>query len=178
MKRWWIGIVTVIALVLIGGSFCTVGQRSHYICIDCGMYYQDRVMFGIPMPSYQREQRTDWYDRRIGMPHEHRWTKTTCTAGLTIWQTPTYFACGKAEPLIDGKWAAIILARLEPLDLDVKYHRELTHQELKHREAATAGWQSFDPTWKDDQVLTWWRKTEKFLEDPSAWSEDFGKFGK
>lgn len=136
-------------------------------------------MFGIPMPITNREPRTDWYDRRIGIPHEHRWSKTTCTAGLNLWQSPTYFRCGSAEPISgNGDWLAKILTRLEPLGLDVRYHKELTHQDPEHREAAAAGWQSFNPAWKDEQVFSWWRDTEKFLANPSLWSggrENFGK---
>lgn len=177
MRRWGVFLIVLVLLSLAGGTFFTVGRRSHQVCVDCGMYFQDRVMCGISMPSHRRELRTDWYDRRIGAPHPHRWTKSSCTAGLNLWQSPTYFSCGRGEPLTaTGTWVATVLGRLEPLDLDVKYHKELTHQVLAHREAAAGAWGSFDPKWKDEEVRAWWEKTKDFLGDPNAWREGFAEF--
>src|SRR5262245_25217257 len=141
MRKVVVGGVALIVLLLAAGTFCTVGSRSHYTCLDCGLYFQDRVMFGFAMPIHERRSRTDWYDRRIGAPHVHRWSRSSCTAGLNLWQSPTTFACGRQEPLVgwDG-WVMKVLARLERLDLDVTYHRELTHPNLDHREAAAEAW--------------------------------------
>jgi hypothetical protein len=91
----------LLPLLLLGaGTFCTVGRRSHFDCIDCGLYFQDRTLLGIRFPKYERRRRTDWYDRRIGTVHDHRWSTSKCTAGLNLWNKPTLFWCGRAEALV------------------------------------------------------------------------------
>jgi hypothetical protein len=77
-----------------------------------------------------------------------------------------------------GRWQLDrgVLGRLEPLDLDLKYHQEITHQDLEHREAAAAAGAWFNPAWKDDEVRAWWLKTVKFLATPAAWVGDFNSF--
>src|SRR5262249_34314366 len=156
VRRAMVGRGILIAILLLTGTFCPVGKRSHYACSDCGLYSQDRVMFGIPMPIHERRPRTDWYDSRIGAPHPHRRSKSSCTAGLRLWLSPTYFACGTAEPLIlwEG-WVLKVPLRLGPLGLEVKYHQELTHASHDHREPADESWKRFDPDGKDEEVRRW-----------------------
>ena len=157
-----------LALLLLAGAgtVCRVGWRSHYECIECGFYFRDRTFFGIAFPIHERRLRTAWYDRRIDKPHDHRWSKSSCTAGLNLWGSPIGFWCGDQESLVGSdRWVSQVLARLEPLELDLPYHSELTQADVDHRNASMAAIQDFDPNWKDAEVLWWWERTCTDLAD-------------
>jgi len=49
-KRPIAGSVLAVLLVLGYASFFTVSSRSRHFCIDCRMYFQDRVMLGEDCP--------------------------------------------------------------------------------------------------------------------------------
>ena len=86
MRKWAaLGAVLSVLALLAAGSLDTVGRRSHYPRIDCGLYFRNRVMFGVPSPRYEPRPRTHWYDRRLAVPHGHRWSRWSCSAGLNVW---------------------------------------------------------------------------------------------
>ena len=77
---------------------------------------------------------------------------------------PTSSACGDPEPLVwSDSWLVPIPLRLEPPNLDVKCLQELTHARLDYRTAAAEAWSNFNPAWKDNEVLRWWKKTSTEL---------------
>ena len=164
MKKAGVAGVLVLPLLSAGSTLLPIGQRSHHTCIDCGFYFQDRVLFGLSTPIGEHRPRTDWYDRQIGIAHLHRWANSSCTETLNLWQQSVGNFCGDQEPLVGSdSWLVPILLRLEPLGLDVQVHQELTHPRLDHRSAAAEACTAFDPAWKDDEVRRWWEKTSADL---------------
>lgn len=96
------------------------------------------------------------------------------TYELNVWQTTIGYGTSPGYDPIgfeSGLWRA--LNRLEPLNLDVPFHRELTRDDREHRMAATATYHCFNPRWTDVEVLQWWDKTQAYLADPALWTYDF-----
>jgi len=148
----------ILILILVGlGTVLPVGTRTHQGCIDCGLRRKDLTLLGVAMPTETRTPRSDWYDRRIGAPHQHRWTKLSCTRSFNLWGGTTLWACGPWDVYPgDDTALAAILNRLEPLDLDLPFHDELTHADAERRRAASTAARKFDPAWKNPEVWRWW----------------------
>jgi hypothetical protein len=112
------------------------------------------------MSTKERTPRSDWYDRRIGAPHDHRWMGLSCTRGFNIWGMTTLLGYNLHDAYPDDHATLVgILTRLEPLDLDVAFYRELTHPEAERRTAAAAAAGKFNPAWKKQDVLWWWEES-------------------
>jgi len=41
--------------------------------------------------------RSDWYDRRIGAPHDHRWSALACTQGFNLWGMTTLWTYNRHQ---------------------------------------------------------------------------------
>jgi hypothetical protein len=172
-RRTWV--ISVVLLIAIWPSFSvTVGRRSHLLCLNCGTTRLERIMFGIDFSVDHRQPMTDWYDRRIGGSHAHRWRSVNCTAYLTVWQQPRGFACPVIEPLEElHDRLPDILNRLEGLDLDRAYHERVTAEDYNARAAAVTTGYAFRPSWSDDEVRKWWEDTKAFLSSPKLWEAGF-----
>lgn len=172
--KWLIAGCTLIAILLAAGTVLTLGKSSEYSCVDCGMHREDIVFLGVRKSRLERRVRTDWYDRRIGLHHEHRWTKTSCTTGLNLWHSPTNYAYSESEPLAsDYFYLASILNRLEQLNLDLEFHRDISHPDSRHRLAAAQAWLAFSPCCHDETLRSWWGKARTYLADRSLWNQSF-----
>ena len=165
--------VLAVCILIVISLNLTVGHKAAYTCLDCGLSRFEKAYFGHSIVRDDRNSRTDWYDRRRGGVHDHRWVGEWHTdlnvLGHEVGsrnpenREPRYFEAGLVR----------VLRRLEPLDLDVAYHRALTHQNAEHRKAAWDAFGCFDPRWTDVAVRDWWRKTRAYLEAPEMWAFEF-----
>jgi hypothetical protein len=153
--------IIALILILVGlGSVCTIGTRSRFGCIECGLRRRDRTVFGGSMSADTPTPRSDWYDRRIDLAHDHRWTRLSCTRRFNIRGMTTLWTCGPPDAYPDDDASVVgILARLEPLDLDIPLYRELTHPESDRRMAAAAAAGRFNPARKKQDVLWCWEES-------------------
>jgi hypothetical protein len=163
------GLLLGLGLVYISTNL-TVGETWHRTCLECGLVRHHRVMFGSESTRDVRSMRTEWHARRMGPHPEHRWELTSRVVGLSVWQTGTgYGASPRWEPALYYSPLPRILERLERLNLDRDYHRDITHDNEEHRAAALIASHCFDPRWNDEAVREWWRKTRLYLQDPTRW---------
>jgi len=154
MKKWIIGFLL---LLILAGTVWPIGRRTYFGCIDCGMRRKDLTLFGTKFSTDTRNARTDWFDRRIGPPHQHQWSRLSCTRGFNLWGMTVFWGCGLREgyPGADAMLAQI-LSKLEPLDLDLPFHRELTHSDPDRRNAAASAASKFDMAWSKQDIWRWW----------------------
>ena len=175
MRFWLIsGIGLLAGLILTFAiAFTTVGQETRDVCRECGLERLRKTHLGSESIREKSTAWTEWHRRRAGIHPEHHWALASIT-GLNILHAHASYRWGPAG---DDWWItndtdrlARILRRLEPLDLDVDFHRHLTQGEDRRRGAARSTTWCFDPRWSDESVRAWWEKTRRFLEDESHWN--------
>jgi len=162
--KWVIMIVPVVLALLLGISlYVTVGERSWHICIDCHTVRTSETKFGRDSATYRTDARTAWHKRRFGPGHDHRWAWRGSTHHINMWGGANMMGCGRREPTAGPEWVPVLI-RLEPLGLDLECNRELTHTNQERREEAIHSYQSWNEKTTDDEVRTWWKKTQDTLQ--------------
>lgn len=91
----------------LGGSVCTlaffdvtVDKRTIYTCLLCRAERTCHRTLGTPWMAEHDTALTAWYASRQG-PHEHRWTRCSCTRGSNLFGRPTSWACGRNHPIAE-----------------------------------------------------------------------------
>ena len=167
------GLLIGLGLVFISTTL-TVGEQWHDTCLECGLVRHHKIMFGRETIRDERTGRSMWHDRRLGAHADHRWVATSLFVTLNVWQTGTGSSWSpRWEPALYHAPLPRVLDRLERLNLDLEFHRDITHADPAHREGAIRASHSFDFRWEDNAVREWWRKTRLYLQDPSLWRLDF-----
>lgn len=93
---WVIGAVVCVGLLMP----VTVGTRKPYTCTFCRAERTDRTFLGYSWQQDRDTEFTAWYRSRRPA-HEHQWGRLTCTRGVSIFGTTTYFGCGPRHPVCD-----------------------------------------------------------------------------
>jgi hypothetical protein len=161
------GLLIGLGLVFISTTL-TVGEQWDDTCLECGLVRHHKIMFGMERIRDESTARTIWHDRRMGAHADHRWAPSSLLVGLNVWQTGTgYSSSYRYESALYYSNLPRVLNRLEPLNLDREFHRDLVHDDAERRGRAVTAAICFDFRWNDEAVRDWSRKTRIYLQDPS-----------
>jgi hypothetical protein len=169
-------LAAVIGLTLaVASAHLTVGSETVSVCTDCCLHRHRSQLLGFNTDREWVTPFSEWHARRVRGHVAHTWNDYTIT-GLNVWGTPTYHRLGHSENwlmMVDDDRLARVLKRLEPMGLDIEFHGLLTNPGEARQSAARSTTWCFDARWSDDQVLNWWRQTQRHLVDPSGWGLEF-----